>query len=376
MEEVNKPTIFFSHSSKDKDLVLAIKNKVDGVTGGTTEIFMSSDGQSIPFGTNWVHRIEEGLKQAKIMFVFMTDNSLSSGWIHFETGFAYSKGIKVIPIGIGVDIGSLSAPMNLLQGFNIVSEDGLNNIIDVIDKTFGYAFECSFTHTDYSEIIKHSSSGLRINNLFESIVDTMDYDIYGKSLIAGKTVERDIDRYFKDIVNYLDQNGIHYSREDGYQDARNTCIVTSGLKIVYRRSTSESRTNPTIHETCAMMNFSLSPHNFDRTFLLYKSLIQLFKEDKRCYLRVYLKDDYSYTVSVEDGSALLLDYPDFCMDSSFVSGYENTDLGIKFYIFKNDGSTRRDTSRYIASFSMDKETMKSESIILLVEKLKDIGFIN
>lgn len=39
---------------------------------------------------------------AKIMFVFVTENSISSGWIYFEAGYAYSNGIQVIPVGIGL----------------------------------------------------------------------------------------------------------------------------------------------------------------------------------------------------------------------------------------------------------------------------------
>lgn len=124
---MGKPTIFFSHSSKDKEIVQSVKNKLDKATGGVMDIFMSSDGQSIPFGTNWIHKVEEGLKSATIMFVFVTENSVSSGWIYFEAGYAYSKGIQVIPVGIGVDIGALKAPLNLLQGFNILFEDSLNN---------------------------------------------------------------------------------------------------------------------------------------------------------------------------------------------------------------------------------------------------------
>ena len=133
---MDKPIIFFSHSSKDKDLIYSIKNKLDAATGGVIDIFMSSDGQSIPFGTNWIHKIEEGLQAARIMFVFITENSISSGWIYFETGYAYSKGIQVIPVGIGVDIGGLKAPLNLLQGFNVSSEDSLNNFITIINRAF------------------------------------------------------------------------------------------------------------------------------------------------------------------------------------------------------------------------------------------------
>ena len=99
---MSKPTIFFSHSSKDKEIVLSVKDKLDKATSGVMDIFMSSDGQSIPFGTNWIHKVEEGLKSATIMFVFVTENSISSGWIYFEAGYAYSKGIQIIPEGIGV----------------------------------------------------------------------------------------------------------------------------------------------------------------------------------------------------------------------------------------------------------------------------------
>ena len=46
---MEKPTIFFSHSSKDRDAILPIKEKLMKITSGVIQIFMSSDGQSIPF---------------------------------------------------------------------------------------------------------------------------------------------------------------------------------------------------------------------------------------------------------------------------------------------------------------------------------------
>ncbi len=83
---MEKPTIFFSHSSKDKDLILPIKKKIENITANVIDIFMSSDGQSIPFGHNWVHKIEEGLNRTQIMFVFVTPTSINSSWI-FRDGF-------------------------------------------------------------------------------------------------------------------------------------------------------------------------------------------------------------------------------------------------------------------------------------------------
>ena len=47
---MNKPTVFFSHSSLDKEIAKFLKDKLIEYTGGTVQIFVSSDGESIPFG--------------------------------------------------------------------------------------------------------------------------------------------------------------------------------------------------------------------------------------------------------------------------------------------------------------------------------------
>lgn len=116
---MGKLTIFFSHSSADKNTILPIKEKLCSITANVLDVFMSSDGQSIPFGNNWIHKIEEGLNKAQVMFVFVTPISVNSAWIYFEAGFAYSKNIEVIPVGIGISIGQLKPPLSLLQGFDI-----------------------------------------------------------------------------------------------------------------------------------------------------------------------------------------------------------------------------------------------------------------
>jgi hypothetical protein len=75
---MQKPTIFISHSSVDKDLILQIKNLVYERTSKTVDFFQSSDGESIPFGNNWIHQVEENLKKSKIMLVFVSPRSAMS----------------------------------------------------------------------------------------------------------------------------------------------------------------------------------------------------------------------------------------------------------------------------------------------------------
>lgn len=171
---MQKPTVFISHSSVDKDLILQIKSLVSGCTSGTVDLFQSSDGESIPFGNNWIHKVEENLKKSQIMLVFVSPRSVMSSWIYFEAGFAYSKGIKVIPIGIdGVDIGSLKPPLNLLQGFNISSAEGLNNIIAVLNREFDCSYPESFSDTDFERlsafIFDENESRTKVLNVIDHV---------------------------------------------------------------------------------------------------------------------------------------------------------------------------------------------------------------
>ena len=46
-----KPVVFFSHSSRDKRELALLKELFVQKTGGTVEVFLSSDGQSIPLKT-------------------------------------------------------------------------------------------------------------------------------------------------------------------------------------------------------------------------------------------------------------------------------------------------------------------------------------
>jgi hypothetical protein len=155
---MTKPIIFFSHSSSDKLTLKKLKEQFTLKTGNTIEIFLSSDGQSIPLGRNWVHKIHEALNEAKIMIVFLTPNSIKSNWLYFESGYAYSKDIRVIPVGfLGIDLNLLHPPLSLLQGFNITSEEGFNNIIAIINEEFDHKHELSFTNEEYNSIVNLSS---------------------------------------------------------------------------------------------------------------------------------------------------------------------------------------------------------------------------
>jgi TIR domain-containing protein len=150
---MSKPTVFFSHSSLDQRPLARLKDLFLSKTGGSIDVFLSSDGQSIPFGRNWVHSVEQALEQAKLMLVFVTPASIRSNWLYFESGYAYSKGLRVVPVGIfGADLAAIPPPLSLLQGFNVASEAGMGNIIAVANEVFGHKHAEHFTIEEYLSV--------------------------------------------------------------------------------------------------------------------------------------------------------------------------------------------------------------------------------
>lgn len=202
---MNKPIIFLSHSSADKNYLEKLKLYLNEKTGGTLQIFLSSDGQSIPFGKNWVHSIEEALDDSKLMFVIISPNSINSKWIYFEAGFAYSKKMKVIPIGInGIDLNQLLPPLNLLQGFNINSEGGLNNLISIVNQEFSSTHKESFTNEEYRVLCSYSD----IDVFKVSLLNDINYIGFH---ISEKQVERS--ELFEFIAKFLEKGNRNIGKD-------------------------------------------------------------------------------------------------------------------------------------------------------------------
>jgi len=202
---MEKPTIFFSHSSSDKNTLLRLKELFLEKTGGAIDVFLSSDGQSIPLGRNWVHRIQNALNNASLMIVFITPNSLHSKWIYFESGFAYAKNIRVIPVGfLGINLSSISPPISLLQGFNISNKDGLDNLIALVNEIFSHNHKSCFSELEYKNII--SEDGASSNNPLYDF-----YDIIESIRIVEKNIQ---DLSSNDaliiIKRIMDENSIEY----------------------------------------------------------------------------------------------------------------------------------------------------------------------
>lgn len=352
---MSKPTVFFSHSSKDKEMILSIKKKLDELTGGTLDIFMSSDGQSIPFGRNWIYKIEEGLNKAAIMFVFITPNSITSNWIYFESGFAYSKEIRVIPVGIGIDISLLNAPLSLLQGFNINSYESLNNIISIINEKFGYHFEETFKEAQYNSIILSNKAANNINLDFSEICDSIQFDLSSIYIDDDKNqIKYDIKNIFKTILDYLNKNSINYSFEINNSEKH---ILVYGIKIYYLENGISDRDK---------IKITISPYNFEKSFQLFNKLIELNEIKSGVILFLYINDKYDCITQHENLASLISSFPEiFSLSINKVGSfiYKNKDIYFSLY---SAASSKR-----ILKITYNYYNIESNDILKFIYELLD-----
>src|ERR1700730_1057289 len=203
---VEKPTLFLSHAAKDSRSIVVLKDRLMALTGGAIDMFVSSDGQSVPFGRNWVYELEEALKRAKLMFVFLSPAALDSRWVSFESGFAYALGVHVVPVGIsGVDLAAVGPPLGLLQGFNIRSAQTMNNLVSTINNTFGYTMREALTPQDYREIVLGDQ--MRSNSLFG------EYSALVYEMVCP--VQCILDPQSGQIESFLKSKGVEFHIEHG-----------------------------------------------------------------------------------------------------------------------------------------------------------------
>jgi hypothetical protein len=271
-----------------------MKNRLLKITSNTIDVFQSSDGESIPFGNNWVHKIEDNLMNTKLMFVFVSPNSLESNWIYFEAGFSYSRGIKVIPIGIhGIDIGQLAPPMNLLQGFNITSHEGLNNIITIINREFDTSYSTDFTIEDYENILINTPYFKKTIKFFNNIdyINTTFYNIKESA--------------FDDVCIFLKENSIKHTIDDKKRIYFHGMIVSADSKKI---------------------DFSIDVYSFEENF---KVICQL-----KNILHDQIVDRYWMSINFNENMELLS--KDFKLSSRlYNTGIEMSLEKNNFFEFKN-----------------------------------------
>jgi hypothetical protein len=106
------PTIFISHRSEARATAIQFKELL--MRGSSDlEVFLSSDWESIPAGSNWLQEIERALTTHTHFVALITQDADSRlPWICYEVGYARGRGLlpKIFVFG-GIEPRNLSFPI-------------------------------------------------------------------------------------------------------------------------------------------------------------------------------------------------------------------------------------------------------------------------
>jgi hypothetical protein len=88
---MSEKLIFLSHITEEKELAKIIKDAIENEFSGFVEVFVSSDGNTIKAGQNFLNVIENGLVNCIAAIYLISPESVRRSWISFELGAVWVR---------------------------------------------------------------------------------------------------------------------------------------------------------------------------------------------------------------------------------------------------------------------------------------------
>jgi TIR domain len=126
-------SIFMSFIHEEESTANYVQEFIHEVLGDGVDSFRSSDETAIYAGEDWMGRIFEELKAAKILISMLSPDSVKRPWINFEAGAAWMNNTRVIPVCFGgLTISDLPKPYSSLQAVEIETHSGSYYLVSSI----------------------------------------------------------------------------------------------------------------------------------------------------------------------------------------------------------------------------------------------------
>src|SRR4051812_1618154 len=128
-------TFFVSHSSKDKQLTTRFGMLLRSISLDQIEPWFSSDsGYAGGFqpGDMWFEKIREKMSSSSAIIALLTERSISSRWVFFESGFGAAvadKKLILVTHGIA-SMANIPEPLSRWQAFRIDKLEGLREFCE------------------------------------------------------------------------------------------------------------------------------------------------------------------------------------------------------------------------------------------------------
>jgi TIR domain len=75
---ITEPAIFISHISEEAEVATALKDVIEQHFPGPSKVFVSSDGESIKMGRDWLDKVFSALRTCEAQIVVCSPKSVTS----------------------------------------------------------------------------------------------------------------------------------------------------------------------------------------------------------------------------------------------------------------------------------------------------------
>jgi len=141
--------IFISHISEEAPIAQVLKKWIVSSFSGQCSVFVSSAPGDILPGNRWLEELRQRMASAVVFLVLCSPKSVDRPWINFETGCAWIKGVRTIPLcHSGQTKDTLLTPLSELQALEIEASGFTKDILCALAAHLGIPMLPSIAHTE------------------------------------------------------------------------------------------------------------------------------------------------------------------------------------------------------------------------------------
>jgi hypothetical protein len=128
--------VFISFVHEEQDVAEAVQKFIEEVL--QVNAFVSCDRWAIFAGEQWLERIKDALKRAKVIVLMLSRESVARPWVNFEAGAAWLQGTAIMPVCFkNLNLNDLPKPYSGLQAVDLTHIDGQYYLITSIAHHLG-----------------------------------------------------------------------------------------------------------------------------------------------------------------------------------------------------------------------------------------------
>jgi len=119
-KSLNPKLIFISYARVDAPIAKTLGEEIERTFRGQIKVFTAAAEGALPPASQWRVILHSALRDARLLLVILTKNSLSRSWIYWECGAAFLNHTPIVPLlGAGLCMSDLPDQFRELQAVQL-----------------------------------------------------------------------------------------------------------------------------------------------------------------------------------------------------------------------------------------------------------------